>query len=100
MLFWAHFGCANRRACPAPTANRESSPDGAGRHTCAIRGDLNLKEAGKGRKSPASNLPPLDTLAEVDFNSFRPPDLTIKAIQAASLSRGAGSQYHTGGPAI
>jgi len=40
-----------------------------------LRGDLNLKEVGKGRMSPASNLVPLETLAEVDFNSYRPRDL-------------------------
>jgi hypothetical protein len=35
-----------------------------------------------------------ETLAEVDFYSYRPRDLTLQASQAASLSRGAGSQYH------
>ena len=40
-----------------------------------LRGDLNLKEVGKGRASPASNLVPLETLAEVDFNSYRSRDL-------------------------
>jgi hypothetical protein len=60
------------------------------------RSDLNLEEVGKGRK-PASNLLPFETLAEVDFYSFRKPDLTQWASQATSLSRGAGSQYHLGG---
>ena len=40
------------------------------------RGELNLEEVGKGRK-PASNLLPFETLAEVDFYCFRPPDLTL-----------------------
>ena len=35
-----------------------------------------------------------ETLAEVDFYSYRPRDLTLQASQAASFSRGAGSQYH------
>ena len=64
------------------------------------RGDLNLKKSlticrGVGPTFHHSFL--FETLAEVDFNSYRPPDLTIKASPAMSLSRGAGSQYHTGG---
>src|SRR5258708_2918253 len=60
------------------------------------RSDLNLKEVqllwpGWPDLSPHSLF---ETLAEVDFYSYRPRDLTLQASQAASLSRGAGSQYH------
>ena len=60
------------------------------------RSDLNLKEVqllwpGWPDLSPHFLF---ETLAEVDFYSYRPRDLTLQASQAASLSRGAGSQYH------
>jgi hypothetical protein len=44
-----------------------------------LRGDLNLKEVGEGRASPAVNLLPFETLAEDDFNSYRPLELTTIA---------------------
>jgi hypothetical protein len=56
------------------------SPDGTGRENCTTQGELNLEEVGKGRK-PASNLLPVETLAEVDFYCFRPPDLTLYAFR-------------------
>src|SRR2546427_9503894 len=87
---WAHFGWAN---CDAIVG---SSPGNAGYQPALPRSDLNLREVrllwpGWPGLSPYFLF---ETLAEVDFYSYRPRDLTLQASQAASLSRGAGSQYH------
>ncbi len=71
-----------------------SSPGSAGYQPALPKSDLNLKEARLiGRVGPTFHHL-FETLAEVDFYSYRPRDLTLQASQAASLSGGAGSQYH------
>ena len=68
-----------------------------------LRGDLNLQEVGKGRASPASNLLPIKTLAEVDFNSYRPADIvccgagssqkTVTALDLATIGQSSGKPF-------
>src|SRR5437870_4971428 len=84
---WAHFGWAN---CDAIVG---SSPGSAGYQPALPRSDLNLKEVrllwpGWPGLSPYFLF---ETLAEVDFYSYRPRDLTLQASQAASLSRAPGA---------
>ena len=76
LVGWTHFGFAMCK----PSLNRlltraaQKVVTGTQARTPVLRGDLNLKEVGKGRASPAGNLLPFETLAEVDFNSCRPAD--------------------------
>src|SRR5713101_971781 len=72
---WTHFGFAMFKPLADGRGSVQKVVTGTQARRPVLRGDLNLKEVGKGRASPASNLLPFETLAEVDFNSFRPRDL-------------------------
>jgi hypothetical protein len=61
-----------------------------------LRGDLNLQEVGKGQASPASNLLPIKTLAEIDFNSYRPLDLATIGQSSGKPFWGSGSPVPRG----
>ena len=76
-LDWTHFGLAMFKSSLNRLLTRaaQNVVTGTQARRPVLRGDLNLKEVGKGRASPASNLVPLETLAEVDFNSYRSRDL-------------------------
>src|SRR5205823_6404999 len=75
-LDWTHFGFAIFKASLNRLLTRAAQKvvTGTPARRPVLRDDLNLKEVGKSRASPAGNLLPFETLAEVDFNSCRLAD--------------------------
>ena len=99
-LDWTHFGFAMFK----PSLNRlltraaQNVVTGTQARRPVLRGDLNLKEVGKGRATRLVTFSPLKLWPKSTSTATVREIWPQLASQAASLPRGAGSQYHAGGP--
>src|SRR5437867_1941866 len=97
---WTHFGVAMFKSSLNRLLTRaaQNVVTGTQARRPVLRGDLNLKEVGKGRATRLVTFSPLKLWPKSTSTATVREIWPQLASQAASLPRGAGSQYHAGGP--